>query len=122
VLVVEDDPDTLDMLRFILDKWGAEVVTAASAGEALETLERWRPDVLVSDLAMPDQDGYAIDRQLRSHGRERGGDIPAVALTAYHQAEDRMRALSAGFQKHVSKPVDPKELVAVVASLTRLTP
>ena len=101
---------------------GAEVVTAASTGEALETLERWRPDVLVSDLAMPDQDGYALIGQLRSHGPERGGDIPAVALTAYTRPEDRMRALSAGFQKHVSKPVDPKELVAVVASITRLTP
>ena len=98
VLVVEDNPDTLDMLKFIFDECGAEVITAASANEALEALERFAPDALVSDIAMPDQDGYELIRQLRSRGPERGGNIPAVALTAYARAEDRVRALAAGFQ------------------------
>jgi PAS domain S-box-containing protein len=118
VLVVEDDPDTLDMLSFILATRGAEVITASSTAEALKGFERSQPDVLVSDLAMPDQDGYDLIKYVRSRGRERGGNIPAVALSAYTRAEDRTRALAAGFQMHVSKPVDPDKLIAVVASLT----
>jgi len=118
VLVVEDDPDTLDMLRHILDNSGAAVATAASAGEALDVMERWTPDALISDIAMPGQDGCELICKVRSRGPERGGNIPAVALTAYARAEDRVRALAAGFQLHVAKPVEPEELVAVVASLT----
>jgi CheY-like chemotaxis protein len=120
ILVVEDDPDTLDMLKVILQRRGAEVTTAESADGALKVIERWRPDVLVSDLAMPDQDGYELIGQLRLRGPEHGGNIPAVALTAYARVEDRVRALSAGYQMHVPKPVDPDELVAVVANLTRI--
>jgi PAS domain S-box-containing protein len=120
VLVVEDDRDTLDMLRFILKESGAEVITAASTSEGLKALERWRPNALVSDLAMPNQDGYEFIGQVRSRDAEHGGNIPAVALSAYTRVEDRIRALAAGFQMHVPKPVDPKELVAVVASLTGL--
>ena len=119
VLVVEDDPDTLDMLKFILDKRGAQVTTAASAKEALEAVDRSKPDVLVSDVAMPNQDGFELIGRLRSRAPERGGNIPAAALTAYTREEDRQRALSAGFQSYVRKPVDPEELVAVVAGLTR---
>jgi PAS domain S-box-containing protein len=119
VLVVEDDPDTLDMLKYILDNRGAEVMTAGSAEEALEALDRSKPDVLVSDVAMPNQDGFELIGRLRSRGPERGGNIPAAALTAYTREEDRQRALSAGFQSYVRKPVDPEELVAVVAGLTR---
>ncbi|HKE03753.1 MAG TPA: PAS domain S-box protein, partial [Blastocatellia bacterium] len=118
VLVVEDNPDTLEMLKFIFDERGAEVITAASVNEALEALERLRPDALVSDIAMPDRDGYDLIREVRSRGPERGGLIPAVAVTAYTRAEDRVRALAAGFQMHVAKPIDPDELIAVVASLT----
>jgi PAS domain S-box-containing protein len=118
VLVVEDDPDTLDMLKFVLAGSGAEVITAPSTSEALETLEHWRPDALVSDLAMPDQDGYELIQQVRSRGPEKGGNIPAVALSAYSRAEDRKHALAAGFQVHVPKPVEPAQLIAVVASLT----
>jgi len=117
VLVVEDDPDTLDMLRFMLDTSGATVVTAASAKEALEVLERCLPNALISDIAMPGQDGYDLIAKVRRRGPDRGGNIPAVALTAQTRAEDRERALAAGFQRHVSKPVDPEELVAVVANL-----
>jgi PAS domain S-box-containing protein len=118
VLLVEDNPDTLDMLKFIFDECGAEVVAATSVTEALDVLDRWRPDALVSDIAMPDQDGFDLIRQLRSRDPEHGGEIPAVAVTAYASAEDRVRTLAAGFQMHVAKPVDPDELIAVVASLT----
>src|SRR5262249_45139099 len=98
VLVVEDDPDTLNMLKMILDESGADVVTAASTREALEALDRSIPNELVSDLAMPDQDGCELMRQVRSRGQDRGGQIPAVAVSAFARAEDRKRALDAGFQ------------------------
>jgi PAS domain S-box-containing protein len=122
VLVVDDDPDNLDLLGFILRKSGAQVITAASTSEALKVLERWQPDVLVSDLAMPEQDGYFLIKQVRARGPEQGGNIPAVALSAYTKPEDRTRALGAGFQMHVSKPIDPENFVGVLASLTRLIP
>ena len=118
VLVVEDDLDTLEMLKVILQNRGAEVITASSAGDALKALEHSLPDALVSDLAMPEQDGYELIEHIRQRGPERGGNIPAVALTAYARVEDRVRALTAGFQMYVPKPVDPNELVAVVANLT----
>ena len=118
ILIVEDNPDTLEMLRFIFDERGAEVIAAASAPEALDALERSSPDVLVSDIAMPDQDGYELIRQVRERGPEQGGRIPAIAVTAYASAEDRVRALSSGFQMHMAKPIDPDEMIAVVVSLT----
>jgi PAS domain S-box-containing protein len=118
MLLVEDNSDTRDMLKFIFDESGAEVIAAASVDEALEALERFRPDALVSDIAMPDRDGYELIREVRSREPERGGKIPAVAITASARAEDRMRVLAAGFQMHVAKPIAPDELIAVVASLT----
>src|SRR5262249_19235552 len=118
VLVVEDDLDTLEMIKVILQNRGAEVVTASSARDALNALEHSHPDALVSDLAMPEQSGYELIEDIRSRGPERGGDIPAVALTAHARVEDRVHALTAGFQMYMSKPVDPGELVAVVANLT----
>jgi PAS domain S-box-containing protein len=118
VLLVEDNPDTLDMLRFIFDEAGAEVIPATSVDDALDALERFRPDALVSDIAMPDRDGYDLIREIRSREPEQGGKIPAVAVTAYARAEDRVRVLAAGFQMHIAKPIDPDELIAVVASLT----
>ena len=118
LLVVEDDPDTLDLLSFVFEENGAHVIAAGSVNDALNALDRSRPDVLVSDLAMPEKDGYDLIMQVRSRSSDKGGNIPAVALSAYTRAEDRSRALAAGFQVHVSKPVDPKRLVAVVASLT----
>jgi PAS domain S-box-containing protein len=120
VLVVEDDLDTLEMLNVILQDRGAEVITASSAGDALKALEYSLPDALISDLAMPEQDGYELIEHIRQRGPARGGNIPAVALTAYARVEDRVRALTAGFQMYVPKPVDPTELVAVVANLTHL--
>jgi len=120
VLVVDDDSDTRDVLGSILDQYGASVVTAASTSEALDVLDHDRPVVIVSDLAMPGQDGYELIAKVRQREPERGGNIPAVALSAYSRIQDRLRALDAGFQKHVSKPVDPDELVAIVASIAHL--
>jgi PAS domain S-box-containing protein len=117
VLVVEDEADARHLLAAVLQKRGAHVFMAASSAEALEVLERERPDVLLSDIALQDEDGYALIRKVRSLPQDRGGRIPAAALTGYGRLEDRMRALSAGFQLHAAKPVEPGELVAVVASL-----
>jgi PAS domain S-box-containing protein len=118
VLVVEDDLDTLEMLKAIFQNRGAEVIAASSAEDALKALEHSVPDALVSDLAMPGQDGYELIAQIRQRGSNGGGNMPAVALTAHARVEDRVRALSAGFQMYVPKPVDPNELVAAVANLT----
>ncbi|HEX5085706.1 MAG TPA: PAS domain S-box protein, partial [Blastocatellia bacterium] len=118
VLLVEDNLDTLEMLKFIFADAGAEVITATSVDDALEALERFKPDALVSDIAMPDRDGYDLIREVRSRNAEQGGKIPAVAVTAYARAADRVRALAAGFQMHIAKPIAPGELIAVVASLT----
>jgi len=117
ILVVDDDQDALDMLTLVLTEAGAAVRTAASATEALALLRWIRPDVLVSDLAMPDEDGYSLIRNLRAIERESGRETPAVALTAYVRVQDRARAVAAGFNVFVEKPVDPEELIAVLAGL-----
>ena len=117
VLVVDDEPDSNEAVKAVLVACGAEVRVAASAAQALDILDTWVPDVLVSDVGMPETDGYALIARLRARPRERGGAIPAVALTAYARAEDRVKALASGFQMHVPKPVDPVELTVVVASL-----
>ncbi|MBO0726506.1 MAG: PAS domain S-box protein, partial [Blastocatellia bacterium] len=118
VLLVEDNLDTLEMLKFIFAEAGAEVITATSVDDALGALDSFRPDALVSDIAMPDRDGYDLIREVRSREPERGGKIPAVAVTAYARAEDRVRVLAAGYQMNIAKPIAPDELIAVVASLT----
>jgi signal transduction histidine kinase len=117
ILVVEDEPETRELLVTVLVQSGASVKAAASAPAALEALKHWRPDVLISDIGMPEEDGYELIRKIRALEPESTSRIPAVALTAYARAEDRMRALSAGFQIYVPKPVEPAELTAVVASL-----
>jgi PAS domain S-box-containing protein len=121
VLVVDDEEDTRDLLRAVLEKCGAEVTMAASTAEALDALEALRPDVLVSDLGMPGADGYALIARVRALPAERGGQTPAAALTAYARAEDRLRVLSSGFQIHLPKPVEPMELIIVVANLAGRT-
>ncbi|MEG4112359.1 MULTISPECIES: ATP-binding protein [unclassified Microcoleus] len=124
ILVVEDEADALDLLSTILEKYGAEVMAVASVKEALtiiETATDRKPDVLVSDIGMPDEDGYSLIRKLRQLEAQRGGRLPAIALTAYARNDDRQQALLAGFQMHLTKPVDAAELVAVVASLTGRT-
>jgi signal transduction histidine kinase/ActR/RegA family two-component response regulator len=115
ILVVEDDHDTLELFAGILALGGAEVRGAHRTAEALETLADWRPDVIVSDLEMPEADGYAFIRGVRALPAERGGAVPAVAITAHGSRQERLNALEAGFQMHVPKPVEPAELIAVVA-------
>jgi CheY-like chemotaxis protein len=117
VMIVDDEAETRDLLTAMLTRRGAEVKACASAAEALEEIERWRPSLLVSDIGMPGEDGYTLIGKLRALGPERGGGIPAVALTAYARSEDRMRALASGFQVHVPKPIEAGELVVVIASL-----
>jgi signal transduction histidine kinase/CheY-like chemotaxis protein len=117
VLVVDDEADTLDMIRAVLEHCKMEVITAGSAYEALESIAQLRPDVLLSDLGMPGEDGYALIARVRALPAERGGRIPAAALTAYVRAEDRAMVLCSGFQLHVPKPFEPQELVAVVENL-----
>jgi signal transduction histidine kinase/ActR/RegA family two-component response regulator len=116
-LVVEDDPDSLEMVCTLLAQRGADVRPAASTAEALAVIERWRPDLLISDLGMPEEDGYTLIRRVRALPAERGGQVPAVALSARTRPEDRIEALSAGFQMHVAKPVAPAELLAVAVTL-----
>jgi PAS domain S-box-containing protein len=119
VLIVEDEPDARELVAAVLTARGAEVVSVGSAGEALEELERQRFDVLVSDIGMPSMDGYALIEKVRQLPAERGGKIPAAALTAYAGVEDRMRVLSTGYQMHIPKPVEPAELTTVVANLAQ---
>lgn len=120
ILVVDDDVDTRDLLEWVLQRAGAEVKTVASAREALGALEKERPHVLVSDIAMPDEDGYSLLRKVRALPPEQGGKVPAVALTAHSLVQDRIQSLRAGFQSHVPKPVVPEELVEVIASIVQL--
>lgn len=118
VLLVDDDPDSLQMLSLILSEYGATVQTSASVSEALEVLKWFKADVIVTDLAMPDEDGYALISKIRALEAPTGLRTPAVALTAYVRVEDRARALSAGFNMFVPKPVEPNELITVIANLT----
>src|SRR6266850_6011535 len=111
VLVVEDEADSREIIKAVLIRGGAEVRTSASVREALEVLEQWRPGVLMSDIGMPNEDGYALIHKVRALAEDRGGRIPAAALTAYVKTEDRKRVLAAGYQMHVAKPVGPAELV-----------
>jgi PAS domain S-box-containing protein len=118
VLLVEDDSETLEMLKFILDQCEAEVTAALSVNEALQNLEHLQFDVLVSDLAMPDRDGYDLIREIRKRTPDQGGNMPAIALSAYTRPQDRAQAIAAGFHLHLSKPIDPSDLVSAIATLT----
>ena len=120
LLVVDDEPDTCEMLSFLLERCGAEVRTARSAMEALEQLKTWSPNVLICDIGMPAIDGYELIRRIRSDETLRNSQIPAVALTALTRIEDRVKALSAGYQMHVAKPIEPVELVSMIASVATL--
>jgi CheY-like chemotaxis protein len=117
VLVVEDDHDGRELLGAILKRCGADVTLTSSVSEALAAFERRHFDVMVSDIEMPDEDGYGLIRRIRALASDRGGEIPAAALTAYASPSDRMKVLGAGFNIHVAKPVQPAELATVVASL-----
>jgi PAS domain S-box-containing protein len=118
VLVVEDDIETRDILAAILERAGFSYRVATRASEALSVLDDWQPDVIVSDIGMPDMDGYAFARQLRARTAAQGGHIPALALSAFARAEDRELALRSGYQAHIAKPVEPADLVRAIATLT----
>ena len=117
VLVVDDEEDAREAMAVLLGQAGARVLSASGAAEAIDTLDRERPDVLLSDIAMPGEDGYALIRRVRSRSGETGGRIPAAALTAYATLEDRAKAIRAGYDEHIPKPVDPTRLIGAVALL-----
>jgi signal transduction histidine kinase/ActR/RegA family two-component response regulator len=120
ILVVDDEADARSLLTTILEQCGAMVTAAAAVSEALTQMETWQPDVLISDIGMPEEDGYVLIRQVRSLSQAQGGQTPAIALTAYARTEDRIRALNDGFQAHLAKPVEPAELVAIVKRFANL--
>ncbi|MEH2039120.1 PAS domain-containing protein [Nostoc sp.] len=117
VLTVDDDPDARELLTVLLAEYGAQVLTVASGAEVLANLESFQPDVLVSDIGMPEIDGYSLIQKIRTLTPKKGGKIPAIALTAYARIEDSQRAISSGYQLHVTKPLDPEELVQAVVAL-----
>lgn len=119
ILVLDDETDTREMLRELIASCEAEVVVAASVAEALELVRRAPPDIVLSDIGMPGEDGYAFVKKLRALPAESGGAVPAIALTAFARVDDRARALHEGFDNHVTKPVEPIELLAVLASFAR---
>ncbi len=117
VLVVDDEPDARELVQVLLEQAGAQVETAASAEEALSVLKRFRPHVLVSDIGMPDEDGYSLMRRVQVLDPAAGGGIPSLALTAYTRGQDKNRALMAGFTMHIGKPVNPDDLIMAVSNL-----
>ena len=119
VLVVDDHEDARELVSMVLSQAGAETILAGSAEAALASFKREKPDVLISDIGMPDEDGFMLISRIRTLSAEEGGDIPAIALTAYATEEDRQRALGAGFENHVSKPIEPAELINAVAQISR---
>ena len=122
VLVLEDDADTRELLKLVLEDCGARVILCATVAEAMAALEVELPSAILSDIEMPAEDGYDFIRRLRALPPERGGNLPAAALTAYARSEDRRRALAAGFQLHAAKPIEPAELVTIVANLVNRPP
>jgi PAS domain S-box-containing protein len=120
ILVVDDDTDSRDFIAFVLEQDGAFVIAVSSAYEALQTLAEIKPDVLVSDIGMPEMDGYMLIHQVRNLIPEQGGQIPAIALTAFARNDDQQEALKAGFQMHLSKPVNPEELIAAIARIVEI--
>ena len=122
VLLVEDEPDSREVLAFILEYCGAEVATAASVPEAMELFDRAQPSVLVSDISMPGEDGYELIRRIRAQSDADLARVPAIALTAYARPEERLQSLMAGFDAHVAKPIDPTELATVISRLAGVTP
>jgi CheY-like chemotaxis protein len=121
VLVVDDEPDARALVKRLLEECDGEVITAGAASEALHLVRTERPDVLVCDLGMPGEDGYSLIKQVRALGPENGGEVPSAALSGYARAEDRVKAVLAGFQMHLAKPVEAAELIATVASLAGRT-
>jgi CheY-like chemotaxis protein len=121
VLAVDDEADARHLIKRILAGCGAQVDTADSGATALRRLQSNKPDVLIMDIGMPQEDGYASMKKVRQLSAENGGTVPAIALTAFARSEDRRRAIMSGFQMHLAKPVEPAELIAMVASLAGRT-
>jgi CheY-like chemotaxis protein len=119
ILVVDDEADMRELIFTILQQTGAEVRVAASALEALEAWDVFKPDVLISDIGMPEMDGYQLMHQVRSLPPEHRGQIPALALTAYAGEINQQQALTVGFQRHIAKPVSPEELVEAIVTLVK---
>jgi CheY-like chemotaxis protein len=117
ILVVDDERDAREMIQAVLEKHGARVFAAATTREALNTFEQHELDVLLSDIGMPDEDGYTLIRRIRARPKEAGGQIPAAAVSAYVGEENRQLALDAGFHLHIAKPLDPIDLIAIVHKL-----
>jgi CheY-like chemotaxis protein len=117
VLVVDDEPDIRDLVTFILQDYGVQVTAVASAQEALQSLSESIPDILISDIGMPKIDGYMLIRQIRERSPQQGGQVRAIALTAYASEINQQQSLAAGFQMHIPKPVDPDALVKALSSL-----
>ncbi|HEX5421537.1 MAG TPA: ATP-binding protein, partial [Gammaproteobacteria bacterium] len=122
ILVVEDEHDTLDFLKRFLESYGADVLTARSAVDALALVPDWHFDFLVSDIGLPDMDGYELLQRIRRLDLNASGGMPAIALTAYVRSEDRKAAFQAGYQAHIAKPVEPNELLETIANLANLAP
>ena len=119
--MVDDEADAREVVTLILERCGAKVFVAASAREAFETLQREMPDILVADIEMPGEDGYSLIGRIRMLPPERGGRIGAVALTAHAGAHDLVKLMNAGFQRHVPKPLQPRELVNAIEQLLKLS-
>jgi len=117
VLVVDDEADARDLIGIVIEQHGAEVTAVASAGAAIECLDKSLPDILLCDIGIPDEDGYSLISRVRSRAPEQGGQLPAIALTAFSMPKDREQLLRAGFQMHVAKPVEPNHLVDSIARL-----
>jgi CheY-like chemotaxis protein len=118
ILVVDDEIDARDILILILTQSGAEVRAVGSSQDAQRSIAEWQPDLLISDIAMPDGDGLTLIRCVRKLPLDKGGGIPAIALTAYARDDDRLKAIEAGFHTHLAKPVEPLKLIAVVTTVT----
>jgi len=116
ILVVDDEPDSRELVATILKRSGGEVRCSQSAADALKAFKEWQPDLLISDLAMPNEDGYSLLRKVRRMKSKRAKEIPAVALSAYASDEDRALSLSKGFQLHLPKPIEPEHLVTSIVS------
>ncbi|HLO51534.1 MAG TPA: ATP-binding protein, partial [Kamptonema sp.] len=121
VLTVDDELDARELLTVVLIEYGAEVMTVASAGEVFTALEWFQPDILISDIGMPEMDGYTLLQQVRSLPPEKGGQIPAIAVSAYAGEVDQQRSITVGFRRHITKPLDPNQLAQTVAALARTT-
>jgi CheY-like chemotaxis protein len=117
VLIVDDLRDNLDFLTFLLEQYGAISMAIDTPTEVLPALSTFKPDILICDIGMPQEDGYSLLRRIRKLAPEEGGRVPAIALTAYAKDEDREESQKAGYQRHIAKPVDAEDLLLVIASL-----